>query len=165
MISASRRALAALVVLATAALPLPGAGPFAVAQAAAFKPAHSAANDPAQFDRYGGWKEIRGKATGRFHVERLGGRWWFITPEGHGLWVNGPARVVPSEEATDGTDPYRDAIMARYGSEEGWRDQVKARFADMSINAIGGFARASVGLWTGHVPYAVGSVGGGAERA
>lgn len=36
-------------------------------------------------DQYGGWKQIKGEATGYFHVEELEGRWWFITPEGYGF--------------------------------------------------------------------------------
>jgi hypothetical protein len=36
-------------------------------------------------DQYGGWKHIQGEATGFFHVQQLEGRWWFITPEGHGF--------------------------------------------------------------------------------
>jgi len=34
-------------------------------------------------DAYGGWKGLKGKATGFFHVEELGGRTWFITPAGN----------------------------------------------------------------------------------
>jgi hypothetical protein len=34
-------------------------------------------------DAYGGAKAIPGRATGWFHVERLRGRWFFVTPEGH----------------------------------------------------------------------------------
>lgn len=37
-----------------------------------------------EFDRYGGSKAIKGRATGWFHIEEVKGRWFFITPEGHG---------------------------------------------------------------------------------
>jgi hypothetical protein len=36
-------------------------------------------------DPFGGFKTVKAAATGRFRVERVGGRWWFITPEGHGF--------------------------------------------------------------------------------
>ena len=38
--------------------------------------------DSDQFDRYGGYRGIKGKKTGFFHVEKIGDRYWFITPEG-----------------------------------------------------------------------------------
>ena len=37
------------------------------------------------FDRYGGYLAIKGKATGRFHLETIGGRHFLFTPEGHGF--------------------------------------------------------------------------------
>jgi len=40
-------------------------------------------------DPYGGWKGLTGKKTGFFHVEQLGGRWWFITPEGNAYYLVG----------------------------------------------------------------------------
>lgn len=38
-------------------------------------------------DTYGGWTKLKGKATGFFHVEYLGNRWWFITPEGNAYFM------------------------------------------------------------------------------
>jgi agarase len=38
-------------------------------------------------DVYGGWKGLAGKKTGFFHVEQLGGRWWFVTPEGNAYFL------------------------------------------------------------------------------
>ena len=36
------------------------------------------------FDKYGGWlKGPKLKATGFFRTEKVDGRWWFVTPEGH----------------------------------------------------------------------------------
>lgn len=46
--------------------------------------------DPAKFDRYGGVIEGKAfKATGFFRLEKIGGRWWFITPEGHRFFLIG----------------------------------------------------------------------------
>ncbi|MHC4700125.1 MAG: hypothetical protein ACYTFQ_06075, partial [Planctomycetota bacterium] len=41
--------------------------------------------DDATFDPYGGIKSVRSEASGFFRVDKLGGRWWFITPAGHGF--------------------------------------------------------------------------------
>lgn len=38
-------------------------------------------------DPYGGWLGLTGQATGFFHTEQLGGRWWLITPEGHAFFM------------------------------------------------------------------------------
>ena len=37
------------------------------------------------FDRYGGYLSYKGTATGRFHLETIGGRHFLVTPEGHGF--------------------------------------------------------------------------------
>ncbi|HDS08228.1 MAG TPA: hypothetical protein ENO05_11450 [Bacteroides sp.] len=45
---------------------------------------------PAEWDRYGGWVNgPRLEATGRFRVEKVDGKWWFIDPEGNLFWSHG----------------------------------------------------------------------------
>ncbi len=34
------------------------------------------------FNRYGGYRNLRGECTGYFHLEKLKGHWWLIDPEG-----------------------------------------------------------------------------------
>ena len=41
------------------------------------------------FDRYGGIKSIRATETGWFHAERIDGRDFLVTPEGHGFFALG----------------------------------------------------------------------------
>ncbi len=43
----------------------------------------------AEYDRFGGYAALKGKATGWFHVEQINGRWFFITPEGNGFFALG----------------------------------------------------------------------------
>jgi hypothetical protein len=43
----------------------------------------------AELDRYGGNTALKGKATGWFHTEQIGGRWFFITPEGNAFFSLG----------------------------------------------------------------------------
>ncbi|HOF39019.1 MAG TPA: hypothetical protein PLD73_03025, partial [Candidatus Hydrogenedentes bacterium] len=38
-------------------------------------------------DSYGGWTGLQGERTGFFHVEKLGNRWWFVTPEGNAYFM------------------------------------------------------------------------------
>ncbi len=45
------------------------------------------------FDAYGGYLNIKGTATGRFHLEEIKGRHFLITPEGHGFISLGVVHV------------------------------------------------------------------------
>lgn len=40
-------------------------------------------------DRFGGNTALKGKTTGWFHVEQIGGRWLFVTPEGNAFFSLG----------------------------------------------------------------------------
>lgn len=40
-------------------------------------------------DRYGGRLGVRLSATGWFHTQKSGGRWWLVTPDGHGFFSLG----------------------------------------------------------------------------
>jgi hypothetical protein len=46
-------------------------------------PIFCSAVSAAELDRYGGWTGIKGKKTGFFHLEKIEGREWFVTPEGN----------------------------------------------------------------------------------
>lgn len=49
-------------------------------------------------DIYGGWKEIHGAKTGFFHVEKIDGKWWIISPEGNGFLSKGVNSVHPPHQ-------------------------------------------------------------------
>ncbi len=45
---------------------------------------------PSGLSRYGGWKKgPQREATGFFRTEKVGGRWWFVDPEGYLFWSYG----------------------------------------------------------------------------
>ena len=45
---------------------------------------------PRQWDRFGGWKDgPQLKATGHFRTEKVDGKWWLVTPEGHLFFSTG----------------------------------------------------------------------------
>jgi len=50
----------------------------------------------AQYDTYGGWTQIKGQKTGFFHAERIGGRWWLVTPEGTVFFSKGVCNINAS---------------------------------------------------------------------
>ena len=43
--------------------------------------------------KYGGYLNTKAKATGFFHVEQVGGRWWFVDPDGHLFFSTGSTGV------------------------------------------------------------------------
>ena len=52
---------------------------------------------PGDRNAFGGWaKGPQLKATGRFRVEKVDGRWWLVDPEGRLFWSAGVTRVSPS---------------------------------------------------------------------
>jgi hypothetical protein len=55
--------------------------------------------DPKGLDRYGGRTDLPAmQATGWFHTQKQGGRWWLVTPEGHAFFSLG----VNAVNLTDG---------------------------------------------------------------
>ncbi len=45
-------------------------------------------------DRYGGVLSLSGTKTGWFYVEEIGGRWHFVTPDGHAFFSLGATHAV-----------------------------------------------------------------------
>ena len=90
----------------------------------------------ADLDRFGGYKEIKSEATGFFRVEKIGSRWWFITPEGHVFISTGVNHM------TSTALKYPDNIhiwKERYGgSQERWIcDGVVKDLRSWGFNTIG----------------------------
>ena len=50
-------------------------------------------------DRFGGFTAAKAKATGFFRVEKIEGRWWFVTPDGH-LFYSAGLNQVGTNAAT-----------------------------------------------------------------
>jgi hypothetical protein len=51
--------------------------------------------EPAPADRFGGDTRVRREATGWFRFEAIGGRWFFVTPEGHPFVALGANHMGP----------------------------------------------------------------------
>lgn len=64
-------------------------------------------------DAYGGMKTIKSKTTGFFTVDSTAGRWWFITPEGHGYFALGANHTGKFLEDSSQSRPY----LERFGSD------------------------------------------------
>ena len=85
-----------------------------------------------ELDQYGGWTGIKGEKTGFFHIEKIDGRYWFVTPDGNVFYPVALSHMLSGETRT--------AAKTLFGDDkEAWvRDSVnKAR--DMGFNcALGG---------------------------
>jgi len=55
-----------------------------------------------QLDKYGGVMRIAGRAGESFHLEKIGKRWWAVTPEGHGLFVRAVGKVDTADYGGSG---------------------------------------------------------------
>jgi hypothetical protein len=56
---------------------------------------------PKDLDRYGGRLDVHGlQQSGWFHTQRLGDRWWLVTPDGHAFFSLGVNAVVADGDRT-----------------------------------------------------------------
>jgi hypothetical protein len=109
---------------------------------------------PGDFDQYGGWAAgPQLQATGHFRVEKYGGRWWFVDPEGRLFWSNGIDCVgfAQSFTSTQGREQFYEDVaprgdflarnlQAKYGTS--WRDaagdRLLQRIRSWGLNTLGG---------------------------
>ena len=86
-------------------------------------------------DRFGGTTRVRSEATGFFRVEEIGGRWWFITPDGHGFLSVGVNHIDSA------CLKYPDNVHiwnGRYGDERSFCESgVRNDLQDWGFNTVG----------------------------
>jgi hypothetical protein len=68
-----------------------------------------------ELSRYGGWKEHRTRATGFFHVEKIGNRWWGVDPEGY-YYFN----IALNSISQGKSERNEKALKTKFGSQENW---------------------------------------------
>lgn len=122
------------------------------------------ANGPVRdADRFGGWTGgPRLEATGFFRTEKIGGKWWFVDPEGRLFFSLGINSIYPGNStAIAGREKYFEEKYAerevffihrnlerKYGPR--WRecfaDTLHARFRSWGINTLGNWCW-SGGIW------------------
>lgn len=87
-----------------------------------------------------GYATIRGKATGFFHVEKIGGRWWLITPRGEGFYAVGTDHANYYAHWCEklGYAPYHKNCVEKYqGDEAAWARSTANRLRAWNFNALG----------------------------
>ncbi len=89
-------------------------------------PSASRAQD---LDQYGGFKDVVAEPTGFFYTQKIDGRWWLVTPDGHGMFCLGLSHPI--------TGMSQAAITFAYGGdqEEWLRDSVR-KMRDLGFNCV-----------------------------
>jgi len=86
--------------------------------------------DSAQRDKYGGWRGVTTEATGFFRTQKLDGRWWFITPEGHAFLSAGVNHVDYKEDYSESFVAFVVGHLRRWGfNTVGWSQEITSRDA------------------------------------
>jgi len=93
--------------------------------------------------------EIKGKflgddvqqfeATGFFQVEQRQGVWWLVTPDGDAFYSMGVSHITPAGFYAPklGYSPYKQSLLATYGSKEKWAEETRTRLLEWGFNTIG----------------------------
>jgi len=85
------------------------------------------------YDRCGGAMSIAGTKTGWFHIEKIGGRWHFVTPEGHAFFSLGATHAVECMRQDE-----LNLFATKYaGSEQRLAEFFLARFKEWGYNSSG----------------------------
>lgn len=82
-------------------------------------------------DRYGGRTDLKGKATGFFHTEKLGGRWFLIDPEG-GAFISVGINAIGLEPPENPA-----AFRLKYGNKTNWAHAAKQTLETLNVNTLG----------------------------
>ncbi|MBI4605377.1 MAG: hypothetical protein HY721_25720, partial [Planctomycetes bacterium] len=103
----------------------------------------------------GSWKDLRGRPTGFFHVEKLGSAWWIVDPDGRPFISKGVNHVSYAGDNSPklGFSPYRKAVEAKHGSAEAWARASVERLRGWGFNTIGAWS--SRETWRQGMPYTV----------
>lgn len=86
---------------------------------------------PVELDRYGGRGDLKGKATGFFHTEKLGGRWLLVDPAG-GAFISVGVNAIGLEPPENPA-----AFRAKFGDKTNWARAASQALAGLGVNTLG----------------------------
>jgi len=131
---------------------------------------------------YGGYKHTSARATGFFRVEQIGGKWWFVDPDGHLFFSTGanatnPGMATPTEGRANvfaALPPAEISASARrsgssksasfltWNLQRRFGDGWPAKWVDMTIRRMHAWGMNTVANWSdprlwasGRIPYTV----------
>ena len=95
-------------------------------------PRFCSADNP-ELDAYGGWMGLQGQRTGFFHVEKINGRNWFVTPEGNVFFAVALSHMFSGESDVACKNVYE-------GDRNAWLQGSFERAREMGFNCALGSA-------------------------
>ena len=80
--------------------------------------------------------------AGFFRAEQRHGRWWLVDPSGQPFLSKGVCHIAFAGDAIRDTrrSPYREAVEAKYGNAEKWREAAANRLMDWGFNSLGAWS-------------------------
>jgi agarase len=114
-------------------------------------------------DSYGGWvnaPESLGTpvAHAYFTVQKLDGRWWFVTPEGH-VFLSKGVTDVNFLGANLAHDEHHALLVDKYGTEDVWAEASRQDLLRWSFNTVGPWSSASMAQRMSHATIILDSAG------
>jgi hypothetical protein len=88
-----------------------------------------------ELSKYGGWEKHRTTATGFFHVEKVGDRWWGVDPEGC-LYFN----IAVNSISEGKSERNEKALLDKFGSAAGWMKQTITLLQQNGFNCAGSWS-------------------------
>ncbi len=98
-------------------------------------PGYTPVAAPIETDIYGGWPQIKSKATGFFYATKIGKRFWLIDPLGNGFIRK--AIVVVSPGVSDGM---KASFETKFGSDAKWADATTQMLWNAGFNGVGAWS-------------------------
>ena len=95
-------------------------------------------SDEPETDAYGGYLVANLKATGFFRTEKVGGRWWIVTPDGHPFIFKGVATV-----SSKGSDNMKQTVKEKFGDVNGWAEHTVRFLRESGFNGAGAWSDAN----------------------
>lgn len=88
-------------------------------------------------DRFGGSPSKLTKATGFFHIEKCGKRWWLVTPDG-GLFLSSGMNSVSQIKTNGG----KEALKKKFGTPQAWTQETLGLLRENGFNTLGAWSDA-----------------------
>lgn len=94
------------------------------------------------YDRYGGMRDVQGARTGYFHSQKIGNRWWLVSPDGHGFISKGVNNVVFSGDVAPalGYSTVERNNRQRYRRVEEWAKVTAEQLRGWGFNTVGAWS-------------------------
>ena len=98
-------------------------------------PSQAIAPPDGPLDPFGGLVGRRSRASGFFRTEKIGNRWWLVTPDG-GLFLNKGVVSVRQTRSKEGDA----AVKAKFGDDTKWAAATQTLLTENGFNGVGSWS-------------------------